>query len=200
MLEYYSDTSIEYVSTPSIISYIFRFWIFCFLILYLCAPMLSLLQKKPPKHWNTITLIPLNPNASLSSNDTMQRQLFSKDKMLHDIIKSDEFKKAIKNRRNYRGRSRLHCTILWCWNRLGGTQKTGARKKDYNRCCFCLLLPSKNSKMWKQKGWCLDDILWRASSTFCIDVKPTFLYIQHKRELVQEQIIEFPVLQRATSC
>jgi hypothetical protein len=58
--------------------------------------MLSLLQKKPPQHWNTITLIPLNPNASLSSNDTMQRQLFPKDKMLHDINKSDEFKKLLR--------------------------------------------------------------------------------------------------------
>jgi hypothetical protein len=69
---------------------------FCFLTLYLCAPTLSLLQKKPPTHWNIITLIPLNPNASLSSNDTMQRQLFSKDKTLHDIIKSDEFKKLLR--------------------------------------------------------------------------------------------------------
>jgi hypothetical protein len=57
--------------------------------------MPSLLQKKQPKHWNTITLIPLNPNASLSNNDTMQRQLFPKDKMLHDIIKSDEFQKLL---------------------------------------------------------------------------------------------------------
>ncbi len=199
MLEYYSDTSTEYVSTPSIISNIFRFWIFCFLTLYLCAPMLSLLQTKPPKHWNTITLIPLNPNASLSSNDTIQRQLFPRTKRYMTLLKVMSLK-AIKNRRNYRGRTRLHCTILWCWNRLGGTQKTRARKEDHNRCYLCLLLPSKNSKMWKQKGWQLDDILWRASSTFCIDLKPTFLYIQYKRELVQEQIIEFPVLQRATSC
>jgi hypothetical protein len=65
-------------------------------MLYLCAPMLSLLQKKTPKHWNTITLIPLNPNASLNGNDTMQRQFFPKDKMLHDIIKSDEFKKLLR--------------------------------------------------------------------------------------------------------
>jgi hypothetical protein len=57
---------------------------------------MSLLQKKPPKHWNTITLIPLNSNASLSSNNTMQRQLFPKDKMLHNIIKSDEFKKLLR--------------------------------------------------------------------------------------------------------
>jgi hypothetical protein len=57
--------------------------------------MLSLLQKKQPKHWNTITLIPLNPNASLSNNDTMPRQLFPKDKTLHDIIKSDEFQKLL---------------------------------------------------------------------------------------------------------
>jgi hypothetical protein len=57
--------------------------------------MLSLLQKKQPKYWNTITLIPLNPNASLSNNDTMQRQLFPKDKMLHDNIKSDEFQKLL---------------------------------------------------------------------------------------------------------
>jgi hypothetical protein len=64
--------------------------------LYICAPTLSLLQKKPPKQWNTITLIPLNPNASLSSNDTMQRQLFPKDETLHDIIKSDEFKKLLR--------------------------------------------------------------------------------------------------------
>jgi hypothetical protein len=63
--------------------------------LYLCAPTLSLLQKKPPKHWNTITLIPLNPNASLSNYNTMQRQLFPKDKTLHDIIKSDEFQKLL---------------------------------------------------------------------------------------------------------
>ena len=63
--------------------------------MYLCAPMLSLLQKKQPKHWNTITLIPLNPNASLSNNDTMQRQLFPKDKTLPDIIKSDEFQKLL---------------------------------------------------------------------------------------------------------
>ncbi len=64
--------------------------------MYLCAPTLSLLQKIPPKHWNTITLIPLNPNASLSSSDTMQRQLFPKDKTLHDIIKSDEFEKLLR--------------------------------------------------------------------------------------------------------
>jgi hypothetical protein len=64
--------------------------------LYLCAPTLSLLQKKPPKHWNTITLNPLNPNASLSSNDTMQRQFFPKDETLHDIVKSDEFKKLLR--------------------------------------------------------------------------------------------------------
>ncbi len=57
--------------------------------------MLSLLQKKQPKHWNTIKLIPLNPNASLRNNDTMQRQLFPKDEMLHDIIKSDEFQKLL---------------------------------------------------------------------------------------------------------
>ncbi len=64
--------------------------------MYLCAPMLSLLQLEPPKHWNTITLIPLNPNASLSSNDTMQRQLFPKYETLHDIIKSDKFKKLLR--------------------------------------------------------------------------------------------------------
>ncbi len=63
--------------------------------MYLCAPTLSLLQKKQPKHWNTITLIPLNPNASLSNNNTMQRQLFPKDETLHDIIKSDEFQKLL---------------------------------------------------------------------------------------------------------
>ncbi len=63
--------------------------------MYLCATTLSLLQKKQPKYWNTITLIPLNPNASLSNNYTMQRQLFPKDKMLHDIIKSDEFQKLL---------------------------------------------------------------------------------------------------------
>jgi hypothetical protein len=57
--------------------------------------MLSLLQKKQPKHWNTITLIPLNPNTLLSNNNNLQRQLFPKDKMLHDIIKSDEFQKLL---------------------------------------------------------------------------------------------------------
>jgi hypothetical protein len=57
--------------------------------------MLSLLQKNQPKHWNTITLFPLNSNASLSNNDTMQRQLFPKDKTLHDIIKSEEFQKLL---------------------------------------------------------------------------------------------------------
>ncbi len=57
--------------------------------------MLSLLQKKQPKLWNTITLIPLNPNASLSNNNTMRRQLFPKDKTLHDIFKSDEFQKLL---------------------------------------------------------------------------------------------------------
>jgi hypothetical protein len=57
--------------------------------------MLSLLQKKQPKHWNKITLIPLNPYASLSNNNTMQRQLFPKDKTLHYIIKSDEFQKLL---------------------------------------------------------------------------------------------------------
>ncbi len=56
--------------------------------------MLSLLQKKPPKHWNTITLIPLNPNASLN-NDTMQRQLFPKDEVLHNTIKSIEFQRLL---------------------------------------------------------------------------------------------------------
>jgi hypothetical protein len=56
--------------------------------------MLSLPQKKPPKHWNTITLIPLNSNASLN-NDTMQRQLFPKDETLHNTIKSIEFQRLL---------------------------------------------------------------------------------------------------------
>jgi hypothetical protein len=42
--------------------------------------------------------------------------------------------------------------------------------------------------------------LTQHSSTFHIDIEPTILYIQHKRERVQEQITEFPVLQRATAC
>jgi hypothetical protein len=37
---------------------------------------------------------PLNPNASLN-NDTMQRQLFPKDEMLHNTIKSIEFQRLL---------------------------------------------------------------------------------------------------------
>ncbi len=130
MLEYYSDTFIEYVSTPYIISDIFRFRIFCFLTLYLCAPMLSLLQKKPPKHWNTITLIPLNLNASLSSNDTMQRQLFPKDKMLHDIIKSDEFNKLLRaDATTEEGQDYIAQYLMP--KQIGRCSKTWGKKKDY---------------------------------------------------------------------
>jgi hypothetical protein len=57
--------------------------------------MLFLLQKKQPKQWNTITLIPLNPNASLN-NDTMQKQLFPKDKTLHNTIINDELQRLLR--------------------------------------------------------------------------------------------------------
>jgi hypothetical protein len=56
--------------------------------------MLSLLQKKPPKHWNTITLIPFNPSASLN-NYTMQRPFFPKDETLHNTINSIEFQRLL---------------------------------------------------------------------------------------------------------
>jgi hypothetical protein len=88
--------------------------------------MLSLLQKKPPKHWNTIILIPLNSNASLSSNDTMQRQLFPKDKMLHDIINNEEFKKLLRtDATTEEGQDYIaqHYDVKTDWEAL----KTGAR-------------------------------------------------------------------------
>ncbi len=56
--------------------------------------MLSLLQNKLPKHWNKITMIPLNPNASLN-NDTMESQLFPKGETLHNTIKSIEFQRLL---------------------------------------------------------------------------------------------------------
>ncbi len=106
--------------------------------------MLSLLQKKPPKHWNTITLIALNPNASLN-NDIMQRQLFPKDKTLHNTIKSIEFQRLLgTDATTKEGQYYIaeYYDVTTNWEEL---KKTGGRKGDNSRCCFYLLLPSKNS-------------------------------------------------------
>ncbi len=90
--------------------------------------MLFLLQKKQPKHWNRITLFPLNPNASLSNNDTMQRQLFPKDKMLHDIIKSDEFQKLLgTDATTEEGQENI--AEYYEVTKIGGRSKNRAKKK-----------------------------------------------------------------------
>jgi hypothetical protein len=56
--------------------------------------MLFLLQTKQLKQWNTITLNPLNPNASLNNN-TMQRLLFPKDKTLNNTINNEDFRRLL---------------------------------------------------------------------------------------------------------
>ncbi len=67
--------------------------------------------------------------------------------MLHDIIKSDEFKKLLRTDATTEEGQDYIAQYYDVETDCEALKKTGVRKKDYNRCCFCLLLPSKNSKM-----------------------------------------------------
>jgi hypothetical protein len=76
----------------------------------------------------------------------MQRQLFPKDEVLHGIIKSDEFKKLLRTdttTEDCQDYIAQYYDVNTDWEAL----KTLGREKKNNRCCFRLLLPSKNSKM-----------------------------------------------------
>ncbi len=55
----------------------------------------------------------------------MQKQLFPKDKMLHDIIKSDEFQKLLGTDATTEEGQDYIAELLWSCKRLEGAQKKG---------------------------------------------------------------------------
>ncbi len=88
-------------------------------------------------------MIPLNPNASLN-NDTMERQLFPKGETLHNTIKSIECQRLLGTDTTTK-KGQEYIAKYYVATNLEENKKTGGRKRDNSRCCFCLLLPSKNS-------------------------------------------------------